>query len=90
LRARRGKTVTGSEVKKKTYVEFLGLLVVSDVVGKKKLEVDVSGETVKDVIDELIKRYGSFNYLTRVAFHGAVLPPELEVPCMALPLTRPL
>lgn len=85
-----GKTDTGSEVKKKTYVEFLGFPMVTDVIGKKTLEVDLLGETVKDVIEELIKRYGSFNYLTRVAFHGAVLPPELEVPCMALPLTRPL
>lgn len=71
-------------------MEFLGLLVVSDVIGKKMLEVDVLGETLKDLIDESIKPYGSFNYLTRVAFHGAVLPPELEVPWMALPLTRPL
>ena len=39
-------------------VEFLGLPMVSDVIGKKRLEVDIQGETVKDVIDELIKRYG--------------------------------
>jgi molybdopterin converting factor small subunit len=39
-------------------VEFLGLPMVSDVVGKKKLEVDIAGGTVKDVIDELIRRYG--------------------------------
>jgi len=31
---------------------------VSDVVGKKKLELDVCGNTVKNVIDELIRRYG--------------------------------
>ena len=39
-------------------VEFLGFPMVSDVVGKKKLEVDIAGTTVKDVIDEFIGRYG--------------------------------
>ena len=39
-------------------VEFLGLPMVSDLVGRKRLEVDIQGETVNDVIDELIKRYG--------------------------------
>ncbi len=40
------------------YVEFLGFPTVSDVVGKKHLELDVSGNTFKDVIDELIRMYG--------------------------------
>lgn len=42
----------------KINMEFWGLPMVSDVIGKKKLEVDVSGETVKNVIDELIRHYG--------------------------------
>ena len=42
----------------KISIEFLGLPMVSDVIGKKKLELNISGETVKDVIDELIKRHG--------------------------------
>jgi molybdopterin converting factor small subunit len=42
----------------KVNVEFFGLPMVSKFVEKKKLELDISGETVKDVIDELIKRYG--------------------------------
>jgi MoaD family protein len=42
----------------KINIEFLGLPMVSDVVGKKKLDLDLSGNTVKDVIDELIRRYG--------------------------------
>ena len=42
----------------KINVEFLGLPMVSDVIGKKKLELNISGETVKEVIDELIKRHG--------------------------------
>jgi len=42
----------------KINVEFLGLPMVSNVIGKKILQLDVSGETVKDVIDELIRRYG--------------------------------
>ena len=49
-------------------VEFLGLPMVSDVIGKKRLEVDIQGETVKDVIDELIKRYGK---KVRDAFYDA-------------------
>ena len=53
-----GKTDTGSEVKKKTYVEFLGFPMVTDVIGKKTLEVDLLGETVKDVIEKLIRLYG--------------------------------
>jgi molybdopterin converting factor small subunit len=42
----------------KISIEFLGLPMVSDAIGKKKLELNISGETVKDVIDELIKRHG--------------------------------
>ena len=40
------------------HVEFLGLPMVSDVIGKKKLDVGISGRTVKDTIDELVTRYG--------------------------------
>lgn len=32
----------------KINIEFLGLTMVSDVVGKKKLELDISGTTVKE------------------------------------------
>jgi len=42
----------------KIQVEFLGFPMVSDVVGKKKLELAIPGSTVKDVIDELIRLYG--------------------------------
>ena len=42
----------------KIHVEFLGFPMVSDVVGKKKLELDIPGNTVKNVIDELIRLYG--------------------------------
>lgn len=42
----------------KITVEFLGFPMASDVIGKKKLEVDISGNTVKDVIDELVGLYG--------------------------------
>jgi MoaD family protein len=52
----------------KISVEFLGFPTVSDVVGKKKLELEVSGQTVKDVIDELIGRYGK---KVRDAFYDA-------------------
>ena len=42
----------------KVRIEFLGFPIVSDVVGKKKLEVDIPGNTVKDVMDQLIGLYG--------------------------------
>ncbi len=42
----------------KINVEFLGFPMVSDVVGKKKMSLDVPGNTVKDAIDELIGLYG--------------------------------
>jgi len=42
----------------KIQVEFLGFPMVSDVIGKKKMELDIPGNTVKDVIDELIRLYG--------------------------------
>jgi molybdopterin converting factor small subunit len=41
---------------------------VSDVVGEKNLELSISGTTVKDVIEELIKRYGK---KVRDAFYDA-------------------
>jgi len=42
----------------KINVEFLGFPMISDIIGKKKLELDIPGNTVKDVIDELIRFYG--------------------------------
>lgn len=73
----------------KIHAEFLGLPMVSDVVGKKKLELDVPGETLKDVIDELIKRYGkkvkdafydaegNFDLMVQIALNGkSFIPPD--------------
>jgi MoaD family protein len=42
----------------KIHVEFLGFPMVSDVIGKKNMELDIPGNTIKDVIDELIRLYG--------------------------------
>lgn len=42
----------------KIQVEFLGFPMVSDVIGRKKMALDIPGNTVKDVIDELIRLYG--------------------------------
>ena len=42
----------------KINVELLGVPMISDVVGKKKLELDIPGYTVRDTIDELIRIYG--------------------------------
>jgi molybdopterin converting factor small subunit len=49
-------------------VEFLGFPIITDVIGKKKLELVVSGGTVKDVINELIRHYGE---KVRDAFYDA-------------------
>jgi len=32
---------------------------LSDVIGKKKFELDVPGKTVKDLLEELIRKYGT-------------------------------
>jgi len=72
----------------KINVEFLGLPMISDVVGKKKLQLELSGETVKDVIGELIKRYGkkvgegfcdaegNFDPMIQIALNGKTFIPS--------------
>ena len=42
----------------KINVEFLGFPTVSDVVGKKKIKLDIPGNSVKNAIDGLIGLYG--------------------------------
>lgn len=42
----------------KVKVEIVGVPMLSDVIGKKKFEVDVPGPTVKDLLEELIRKYG--------------------------------
>jgi MoaD family protein len=42
----------------KIHVEFLGFPMVSDVIGKRRVELDIAVNTVRGVIDELIMRYG--------------------------------
>ena len=78
----------------KINVEFLGLPTVSDAIGKKKLELNISGETVKDVIDELIRRYGkkirdtfydgqgNFDLMIQIALNGKsfILPDKHNTP----------
>ena len=49
-------------------VEFLGFPIVTDVIGKKKLEFVAPGGTVKDVINELMTRHGE---KVRDAFYDA-------------------
>lgn len=78
----------------KINVEFLGLPTVSDVIGKKKLELNISGETVKYVIDERIRRYGkkirdafydekgNFDLMIQIALNGKsfILPDKHNTP----------
>ncbi len=42
----------------KVKIEILGVPMLSDVIGKKKFELEVPGKTVKDLIEELIGKYG--------------------------------
>jgi len=51
-----GLAVKGFTVK--INVEFLGFPMASDVIGRKKLELNIPGNTVRDVINELIRLYG--------------------------------
>ncbi len=71
----------------KVNIEFLGLPMLTKVIGKKKLELETSGETVKDVIDELINRYGkkareafydpegNFDLMVQITINGGPLIP---------------
>lgn len=73
----------------KINVKFFGFQTVSDLVGNNKLESDISGTTVKDVVDELIERYGkkvreifydkngNFDQLIQIALNGkSLIPPK--------------
>jgi molybdopterin converting factor small subunit len=42
----------------KVRVEIVGVPMLSDVIGKKKFELDIPGKTVKDLLEELIRKYG--------------------------------
>ena len=42
----------------KVKVEILGVPMLSDVIGKKKFELNIRGRTVKDLIDELVRKHG--------------------------------
>jgi molybdopterin converting factor small subunit len=78
----------------KINIEFIGLQEVSDIIGKKKLQVDISGGTVKDVIDELIRLYGkkvrdafydengNFDLMIQIALNGKsfVHPDQHDTP----------
>ena len=71
-------------------VEFLGFPIVSDVVGKKKLEIEIPGNTVQHVIDELIRLYGkkvkdafydekgNFDVMIQIALNGKTFIPASE------------
>ena len=68
----------------KVRVEFLGLPMISERVGGTQVELDVSGRTVKDVVAELIRRYGRkvrdafydgeghFDLMIQIALNGTV------------------
>ena len=67
-------------------IEFLGFPMFSDMVGDKKLELDIAGQTVKDLIHELIKRYGreardsfydtqgNFDPMIQISLNGNIIP----------------
>jgi MoaD family protein len=74
----------------KIHVEFLGFPMVSDVIGKKNMELDIPGNTVKDLIDELIRLYGNkvreafydekgrFDVTLQVSLNGKIFIPAVK------------
>jgi MoaD family protein len=42
----------------KVRIEIMGVPMLSDVIGKKKFELDVPGKSVKDLLEELTRKYG--------------------------------
>ena len=42
----------------KINVEFLSLPIVTKIVGSKSLSLDFSGQTINELIDEIIDRHG--------------------------------
>jgi molybdopterin converting factor small subunit len=42
----------------KVKVEIVGVPMLSDVIGKKKFELNIPGRTVQDLIEELIRKHG--------------------------------
>jgi molybdopterin converting factor small subunit len=81
--------LTGINVDIKINLEFVGFPTVPDLVGKNKLELHISGTTVKDVMDELVKRYGrkvretfydregNFDLMVQIALNGkSIIPPQ--------------
>ncbi len=43
----------------KVKVEIVGVPMLLDVIGKKKFELNIRGRTIKDLIEELIRKYGT-------------------------------
>lgn len=80
----------------KVKVEVKGFPIVSDVMGKKTVELDLEGRTVRDVVENLIGLYGKkvkeafydekgrFDPIIQVALNGKtfVSPEEFEKPIL--------
>jgi MoaD family protein len=73
----------------KLRVEIVGVPMLSDVIGKKKFELDIPGKTVKDLLEELIRKYGAkvrkvlysekgaFDPMIQIALNGeSCIPPD--------------
>ena len=73
----------------KVRVEIAGVPMLSDVVGKKKFEINIQGKTVRDLIEELIRKYGAkvrkvlygekgtFDPMIQIALNGEKwIPPD--------------
>ncbi|MFB0505949.1 MAG: MoaD/ThiS family protein [Thermodesulfobacteriota bacterium] len=43
----------------KVRVEIVGVPMLSDVIGKKNFELHITGKTVRDLIEELIRKHGA-------------------------------
>ena len=47
--------------------EIVGVPMLSDAVGKKRFELNIKGKTIRDLIEELIRKYGA---KVRKVFYG--------------------
>jgi molybdopterin converting factor small subunit len=62
----------------KVSIEIVGVPMLSDIIGKKKFDLVVPGKTIKDLIEELIRKYGT---RLRKALYGekGIFDPMIQI-----------
>lgn len=59
-------------------IEIVGVPMLSDIIGKKKFDLTVPGKTIRDLIEELIRKYG---VRLRKVFYGerGIFDPMIQI-----------